>query len=157
MGTVKKRKCKNCGQLFVPASAGDFFCSSLCRATGKFVGGGGDTSKPLNYEQRRALERKGKAIPKPAEEKPKKIRNGVEKFPRVVKMFSLPLSERWKVAKSFTEEEREFSRRLAKRMMAEERKMETFIDWDGDAEQPEPGNYDGIVGGTLGESDDGTV
>lgn len=157
MGGEKKRKCKNCGQTFIPKGKGDMFCSSLCRLTGKFVGGGGDTSKPLNYEQRKALEKKGQHTPEPKEEKPKKIRNGREKFPRVVKMFSLPVNQRWELAKTFTEEEQEFSRRMAKRLLMEERKMDSFIDWDGDLESGELGNYDGIAGGMLGESDDGTV
>ncbi|MGN0130714.1 MAG: hypothetical protein ACI4CE_07500 [Methanomethylophilus alvi] len=157
MDGEKKRKCRNCGQMFVPKGTGDAFCSSLCRLTGKFVGGGGDTSKPLSYEQRKALEKKGLPIPKPNEKKPKKIRNGGEKFPRVVKMFSLPMSQRWELAKTFTAEEREFSRRMEKRLLMEERKMASFIDWDGDSEPAERGSYDGIVGGTLGESDDGTV
>jgi hypothetical protein len=45
-----KKRCKNCGQLFDPKGPGDFFCSSLCRTTGKFVGGGGDTTKPMSDE-----------------------------------------------------------------------------------------------------------
>lgn len=157
MGKDRKRKCRVCGQLFVPKSPGEPYCSSLCRTTGKFLGGGGDTTKPLNYEQRKALEKKGLPIPKPAEAKPKKIRNGREKFPRVVQMFALPVGERWAVAKTFSPEEREFGKRYAKRMLMEERKMDAFIEWDGDEEPAEAACYDGMSGGTLGESDDGTV
>lgn len=157
MGASGKRKCKNCGRLFDPKGPGDLFCSSLCRVTGKFVGGGGDTSKPLSYEQRKALEKKGLSIPKPVEEKPRKIRNGGEKFPRVVQMFSLPIEQRWELSRTFSPAEQEFCRRMAKRLLMEERKMDALIDWDGEAEAAEPASYEGLSGGTLGESDDGTV
>lgn len=156
MGKSGKRKCKNCGQLFVPTEPGDVFCSSLCRITGKFVGGGGDTSKPLSYEQRRALEKRGQTVSKPKDEKPRKIRNGGEKFPRVVEMFSLPLDQRWELAKTFTPDEQEFSRRMAKRMLMEDRQMAMLTEWECDAENKYE-TLDGLEGGRLGESDDGTV
>lgn len=152
-----KRRCKNCGRTFDPKGPGDFFCSSLCRATGKFVGGGGDTTKPMSAEQRKEMIRKGKMPPPVQGDRPKKIRNGGDKYPRVAQMFSLPLSERWNIAKMLTPEEMEYSRRVMKRMLTEDRKIGSIIDWDGDAECGTPASYDGLVGGTLGESDDGTV
>lgn len=151
-----KKRCKNCGQLFDPKGPGDFFCSSLCRTTGKFVGGGGDTTKPMSEEQRKEMIRRGKLIPQKTEAKPKKIRNGGEKYPRVAEMFRLPLAKRWELARTFTAEEQEYCRRVMKRMLMEERKISSIVDWDSEAE-PGLGSYEGIAGGMLGESDDGTV
>ena len=158
----KKRRCANCGRMFVPKGAGDVFCSSLCKTTGKFVGGGGDTTKPLNEEQRKALEKKrAKGLlppsPKVVELPPRKIRNGNLKYPRVVEMFSLPLEKRWETAKGFTPEEREFSRRMMRRMLSAEKKLDAVMDWDGENGMESLGCYDGIVGGSLGESDDGSI
>ena len=144
-----KKRCKNCGQLFDPKGPGDFFCSSLCRTTGKFVGGGGDTTKPMSEEQRKEMIRRGKLIPQKTEPKPRKIRNGAE-------MFRRPLSKRWELARTFTAEEQEYCRRVMKRMLMEERKISSIVDWDSEAE-PGLGSYEGIAGGMLGESDDGTV
>lgn len=159
MGSSRKRKCKNCGQLFVPKGAGDFFCSSLCRSTGKFLGGGGDTSKPMSAEQRKEMIRRGKTIPapNPEPEPPKRVRNGEMKFPRVMKMFSLPLNKRWAIAKHFTAEERDFARRMAKRQLMEERKMDSYIDWDGDYDHSDGWDSEGAIFDTLGDSDDGTI
>ena len=159
MGGSKKRKCRNCGQLFDPKGPGDFFCSSLCRTTGKFLGGGGDTTKPMSAEQRKDMIRRGKAIPTSGQEppKPRKIRNGSIKFPRVMEMFSQPLNKRWAIAKHFTPQEQDFARRMAKRQLMEERKMDSFIDWDGGYYESELDSADDMVFDRLGESDDGTV
>ena len=154
-----KKRCKNCGQLFDPKGPGDFFCSSLCRTTGKFVGGGGDTTKPMSEEQRKEMIRRGKLIPQKilfALHFEDEIRNGGEKYPRVAEMFRLPLEKRWELAKTFTAEEQEYCRRVMKRMLMEERKISSIVDWDSEAE-PGLGSYEGIAGGMLGESDDGTV
>ena len=157
----KKIKCKNCGRMFEPKVSGEQFCSSLCRVTGKFIGGGGDTSKPLNEEQRKALEKKrekGLVPPsKKVEEKPKKIRNGDAKHPRVAAMFALPVEKRWKIAKDFTAEEKEYARRVMKRMLSDEKKMDAVAEWDGSSESEVSSSYEGISGGHLGESDDGSV
>ena len=155
MGKSKQKKCKNCGRMFVAKEKGEVYCSTLCKATGCFVGGGGDTSKPLNYEQRRLLEKRGGDEQKPMAGSPKKV--GGEKFPRVLKMFSLPSEERWELAKTFTEEERKYAQRVAKRMLIEEKKMAMDVEWEG--ETPGEGVWQGGFGGdvSVGDSDDGTV
>ena len=152
----KTRRCKTCGRSFEPKGADDHFCSPLCRTTGCFVGGGGDTSKPMSREMQRAMERKAASSPSLKEEKPRKIRNGAEKFPRVHQMLELPIERRWELTKQFTAEEREYCRRVMKRMLMEERRIESIVDWDSESE-PGLGSYEGIAGGSLGESDDGTV
>ena len=150
------RKCKTCGRPFSPKGADDRFCSPICRATGCFVAGGGDQTKPMSYEQRKALEKKGRLPTSPTEAKPRKVRGGPERFPRVHQMFALPIEERWALASTFTKDEAEYSRRLAKKMLQDEWRLDDMIDWDSEAE-PGLGNYEGIAGGSLGESDDGTV
>lgn len=144
-----------CGRPFVPKGKDDLFCSSICRTTGCFVGGGGDTSKPVSPEMRKAMEKKQKAGSSPKSEKPRKVRNGAEKYPRVHYMFTLPVSERAAVSSQFTPEETEYSRRLARKMLLEERRLDEEIEWD--AASDDSGTYDGIDGGSLGESDDGTI
>lgn len=148
----KDRKCRNCGRTFQPKEPGDVFCSSLCRATGKFMGGGGDTSKPMNPEQKRAMERKGKRIT--AEEGEEKGAKAALKYPHVVRMFDLPMDKRWAVAKKFTPEEAAYARRIMKRKLIEERKLSMCCDWCGEEWETEGGNADGD---SLGDSDDGTI
>ena len=103
------------------------------------------------------MERKGVVPPPPSPQpSPRPIRNGIEKFPRVAQMFALPVSERWSVARHFTEEEREFARRMAKRMLSDERRMDMICSWDGEGDEGEANDLD-VVRATIGDSDDGTV
>lgn len=157
---ARRRKCKTCGNSFEPKGPDDFFCSQLCRTAGCFVGGGGDTRKPLSPEQKKALEKKGiDPSSQPAEEPKKRVRMTAEKYPRVQYMFTLPIEERYAVSREFTKEEAEYARRLAKKMLVDERKFDEVIDWDYDGgEQEKSGrSYEGITGGSLGDSDDGTI
>lgn len=139
-----KRKCKTCGNLFEPKNPNDRYCSSLCRTAGCFIGGGGDTSKP-NTEVRRI---------KPKEKK--QIKTVGKDYPRVWRMMELPPSERWSVSKDFTEEERAFAKKLAKRSLMDDRIVQCISDWDWGEEEdenaPAPSELD-----KLGESDDGSV
>ena len=90
------RKCKKCGRRFESKGTGDCFCSELCRMTGFFIGGGGDTSKP-------GVAQPAEVIPK---QMPVRVKKDDERFARVRLMFEKPPSERWEIAKDFTEEER---------------------------------------------------
>lgn len=154
----KLRKCKTCGRRFIPKEADGQYCSPMCRATGNFVGGGGDRTKPISREMKRALEKEGKPASSPNAPKPSRSRCGPEKFPRVHQMFSIPAAERWALASTFTKEEAEYGRRLAKKQLQEEWKLDKIIDWDGYSEERESaGGCDGMAGGSLGDSDDGTI
>lgn len=138
---MAKRKCKSCGRIFESKKAGDWFCSPLCKATGFFVGGGGDTCKPGGA--------KPPAAPHP---KPIRVKKDDERFNRVREMFDLPSSERWKIAKNFTEEEHAYAKRLERRRLMEESRIFREWDWDADSEEEA-----GVEEGMLGESDDGSV
>ena len=155
MGT-KQRKCKCCGALFTPKGAGDCFCSGLCRTSSLFVSGGGDTSKPMSPERKKALEKAGKKAEAASQKKVVKRykADAAARFPRVVEMLSIPKEHRWKVAKNFTEEEREYARSLAQKELAEERRFVEIASWDGAGDETE--EY-GEVGEDIGDSDDGTV
>ena len=75
-------------------------------------------------------------------------------------MFAAPVEERWKMAREFTAEEEEFSRKMQRRMLAEDRRMEydatpcycssSFP--DDEEEKQSPFDDD-----PLGDSDDGTI
>ena len=156
---AKTRKCKTCGRLFEPKGANDKFCSALCRTAGCFVGGGGDTSKPVSPEQRKLNEKKraangGASSPSP-EETTKRMRP--EKFPRVLQMFELPIEKRYAIASTFTPEEAEYARKLAKRKLQEEMRFDQMCSWDGMEETVGLGSYEGLVGGSIGDSDDGSI
>ena len=151
---AKQKKCKTCGRMFSSEISRDSYCSPLCRTAGCFVAGGGDTSKPITPEMRKIMEKKGIL---PSAENPKRYRNGDAKFPRVHHMFTLPLSKRWEISKTFTAEEREYCRRLMKKQLAEERRFEETVEWDGGDGEQMLGAYAGIAGGSLGESDDGSI
>ena len=168
MSIGKTRKCKTCGRPFQPKAAGDAFCSPLCRTAGCFIGGGGNTAKPLSPEQRKAMEKKERkqaAERKPSSQKPKgkpgrpkSASPGEKPFPRVHHMFTLPLSKRFAVSKKFTPEEAEYCRRLMKRKLIEEFRMDEAIGWEMPGCEDEGlGSYEGITGGVLGESDDGSI
>ena len=138
------RKCKKCGRRFETKSPGDYFCSDLCRMTGFFVGGGGDTSKP-------GVAQTTPIIPTV---KPIRVKKDDERFAKVRLMFEKPASERWAIAKDFTDEERAYAKRLAKRQMMEEARFTKEWAWDATTEDDIP--TEGGMG-SLGESDDGTV
>lgn len=155
---MKLKKCKTCGRPFAPKGADDHFCSPICRTTGCFVAGGGDQTKPMSQEMKKVLERKGRLPTSQNDPKPKKVRGGPEKFPRVHQMFGLPMDKRWMLASTFSKEEAEYSRRLARKMLQDEWRMDDIIDWDGATDEGEAlGSYAGIAGGSLGDSDDGTI
>ena len=139
---MAKRKCKNCGRVFVSRGAGDFFCSPLCKATGYFVGGGGDTSKP-------GVAKAAQSIPV---QRPMRIRKDDEKFARVRHMFTLPVEKRWEIAKDFSEEEQSYAKRLERRRLMEEDRIFREWDWNADSED-ETGEDDAV----LGDSDDGSL
>jgi len=140
---MAKRKCKSCGRTFASKGAGDLFCSPLCKATGFFVGGGGDTSKP--------------GMAKPAEsilvQKPARVRKDDERFARVRLMFALPPTKRWEIAKGFSEEERAYAKRLERRRLMEEDRI--FREWDWNSKDEEAAEEEDS--GMLGESDDGSI
>lgn len=142
---AKKRKCKCCGRVFEPKDKDEKFCSMVCRTTGLFVGGGGDTTKPGAVKVE-------KEEPKAASPR---IKAGDERFARVREMFNLPPSERYAISKTFTKEEVEYARRIAKRQLAEEERIRREISWESDDDSETMGSYDG---GVLSEdSDDGTI
>lgn len=130
--------------------------------TGKFRAGGGDTTKPISEERRKEMARKGivavteTAASRRAERMPR-IKGEAQKYPRVAEMFRLPVGERWAVAKDFTAEEAAYARRLAKRALSEEKRMDEICSWDGCGDETPIERYSGISGGSLGESDDGSV
>ena len=142
---MASRKCKKCGRRFESKGPNDVFCSELCRMTGFFVGGGGDTTKP-------GVAQTSTVIPNP---KPMRIKKDDERFARVRLMFEKPVSERWAIAKDFTEEEHAYARRLAKRQMMEEVRFMREWTWDNYSEE---GNDSGEGGeSNIGESDDGSI
>ena len=64
----------------------------------------------------------------------------------------------WNLAKTFSQEEAEYARRLAKKALADERKIEELIEWDATSDVAEESvSYKGITGGSLGDSDDGSI
>ena len=152
-----KRRCKMCGQPFESEYPKECYCSALCRTTGLFVGGGEDTSKPIPPDQRKKS-RKPEEKPIPKEKRERRAAGEKpSKFPRVDHMFTLPIEERWAVASQFTAEEQAYSIKVQKRMLAEERRLDEILDWDGaDLESTADGGSD-LCGDVLGDSDDGTI
>lgn len=159
MGMGKMKICRNCGRRYEPTNGDELFCSPLCRITGLFRAGGGDTTKPVSEERRKEMAKKGTAVSSPKVEKVPRIRTEVEKYPRVMEMFRLPQGERWRLAKEFTPEEKAYAKRLAKRDLAEERRIDQICSWDGAADEGEVRleRFAGISEGSLGESDDGSI
>lgn len=142
----KVRKCKKCGRAFEPKDSSDVFCSQICRMTGFFVGGGGDTSKPGTVKQPTNKPKGGAA--------PARVNNGDEKFARVREMLKLSPLERWNIAKDFTAEEQAYCRRLARRLLMEENRIERETSWNLD--ETEDSSY-GDADEPSGDSDDGTI
>ena len=146
----EKRKCRNCGRLFDPKGKDELFCSSLCRTTGLFVGGGGDTSKPsADGTSKKGVE--SKKIRQHKESHKVNKRGSDSKFPRVKELFELPLEKRWNFAKTFSEDEMAYARRIASRMLNEDRLIDELCLWEiPDSETVDDGeNY--------GDSDDGSI
>ena len=142
----KVRKCKKCGRAFEPKDSSDVFCSQICRMTGFFVGGGGDTSKPGGVKQT-VSKPKGDAVPA-------RVNSGDERFARVREMLKLPPIERWSIAKDFTAEEQAYCRRLAKRLLMEETRIERENSWEV-GEEADSSYCDAAE--PTGDSDDGTI
>lgn len=136
-----KRRCKTCGNLYDPKGPGDMYCSELCRTAGCFIGGGGDTTKP-NSEIKTKIRVVHKAV-----------KTAGKEFPRVMEMLELPLQERWRIAKDFTEDEMAYCRKLAKKSLNEDRIASCISEWDEGEDEENIQEADSQVG----ESDDGSV
>ena len=160
---MEMKVCKACGRRYQGDGAGDGFCSSICSLSGGFVAGKGDTTKP-STEYKAKKPRKPK--PKPRDDGSAKsdakipARISAGDHPRVLEMFSMPESERGRISELFTPEERECARRIGKRMLEAERRMDAAIAWDGG----EGWDFEGGGGfgrreaaDFLGDSDDGSV
>ena len=140
-------KCRTCGRMYEEEGTGseDGFCSELCREVGCYVSGGGDRRKPNVAEEE--------------ERKPVKAARkdyDLSKYPRVQEMLKLPATERWKVSKSFTEDERGCALALAKRSLAEDELIEVMAAESArGGEESEAEGAEGLE--EVGESDDGSV
>lgn len=134
---VKKKKCKVCGRPFV--GTGDY-CSEICKTTGVFVGGGGDTTKP-------------NSTIKVEKTKPQKIGITEEQKEKVQAVYQLPIEERWNKIKVMLPEERAYAKRVAYKMLKEEQLIESLSDWDvGESSDGEEETSEDI-----GDSDDGSI
>lgn len=151
---MAKKRCKKCGRQYeAGGESSDGYCSALCRMAGYFIGGGGDTAKPGAAARPPEAEEK----PPSAAVRPTRVRKDDARFARVRLMFTLPPGERWELARGFSEEERAFARRLARREEMEAARFAREWDWDGadggaDGETEEP-----APSGDIGDSDDGSV
>ena len=143
----KEKICRMCGTKFSGEGAGEGFCSALCRMTGENLGVGA-APKPKRERRRKPDGERQKSSGRPPESR---------KFPRVMEMFGLPLSERAAISSTFTPEEAAFARKVMKRELMEERRLDELIEWDGAAADRGLDRYAGIGFDSLGESDDGTV
>jgi len=144
----EKRKCRNCGRLFDSRNENEQYCSVLCRTTALFVGGGGDQRKPAGDMGSK------KYKPETSKASDKKVckRGSDSKYPRVKELFTIPIEKRWEVAKTFNPDEMAYARRLANRMLNEEKMIDELSTWEKSGESevlPEES--------TLGESDDGSI
>lgn len=73
-------------------------------------------------------------------------------------MFSLPMSQRWELAKTFTPEEQEFAKKWARKDQAIENMVDylqggVYSSFDDD----EDGDSKNFDCNSLGDSDDGTI
>lgn len=127
MEEKKKRKCRGCGREFYPQSD-EKFCTKVCEASARFIREGKKERGP-NYTKPKAEE--------------------ARKYARVMAMFKMPVSERWQIASTFTQEEKAYSLRIQKRMLYDDMRFAKDCEPASDSEREE----DGI----LGESDDGTL
>ena len=116
----------------------------LCRTTALFVGGGGDQRKPNSTIGEVRIRRE--------EEDTKKSKRGSDiKYPRVKELFELPIDERWKLAKTFSQNEMAYARRIQKRMMNEDNLIDELYTWELTDPSQESSNE------MIGESDDGSI
>jgi uncharacterized Zn finger protein (UPF0148 family) len=146
---TKKRICKLCGREFVPAKTGDRYCPGICSMTAGLI-------KP----------QKAKSPKPPSKDAMRAGSQSMEtRFSRVMAMFAAPIDARWKFARDFTPEEQEFSRKIAKRMIAEERRIDydaAYGVWgsgfdgddDGDGQKTGKAVFEEDI---LGDSDDGSI
>lgn len=133
-----------CGREF-PANEGDgFYCSSLCRMTGESMGVKVNTPSTGKKNKRE----RGGASGRPPE---------AVKYPRVMQMFELPAGKRWELAKTFTHEESAFYRKMERRMLNEERRIDECISWDGTGEYGQLERVKVYSCDRIGDSDDGTI
>lgn len=149
MAAKKKTSiCKLCGREFVPANPGDKYCPGVCSLTAGLI----KTPKPR------------KASPASSGTPKAGGRSMEEKFPRVMAMLAAPISKRWAMASKFTPEEEEFSRKMQRKMLAEERRIDFEANYcgrrgamteDDEAEQPQEKVI--FEEDPLGDSDDGSV
>lgn len=144
---MAEQTCRMCGTRFDGEGAGEGFCSSLCRMTGENLGVGA-APKPKKERRKPAEGEKWKGGGRPPESR---------KFPRVVEMFSLPLEQRAAISSTFTPEEAAYARKVMKRELMEERRLEEFITWDGEGGYGGLDRYSGMGFDRLGESDDGSI
>ena len=143
---MRKRLCRMCGREF-PANEGEgFYCSSLCRMTGESIGVKG--SAPSTGKRERGKRRGGGTSGRPAE---------ALKYPRVMKMFELPDGKRWELAKTFTPEENAFYRKMERRILNEERRIDECLSWDGSGEYGQLERVKAYSCDRIGDSDDGTI
>lgn len=133
----KKKKCKVCGGSFVGAGE---YCSDICKTTGVFVGGGGDTSKP-------------NSTVKIVKSKVQRIGLSEEQKEKVREVFQLPIEERWGRLRKMSHEEQAFGKRISFKMLKEEQKIESMTDW----EIGETTSGENDPSEDIGESDDGSI
>ena len=144
---MAEQTCRMCGTRFDGEGAGEGFCSSLCRMTGENLGVGA-APKPKKERRKPTEGEKWRGGGRPPESR---------KFPRVVQMFSLPLEQRAAISSTFTPEEAAYARKVMKRELMEERRLEEFITWDGEGGYGGLDRYAGMGYDRLGESDDGSI
>lgn len=150
MAKQKTVICRLCGRKFIPTTKGEKYCPGVCAMTADMI-------RPMQPAGRRRTPAavhtdEPKAKPRPEE----------AAFPRVMAMFAAPIEERWKMARDFTEAEAEFSRKMQRRMLAEEKRLDydatpcyctsACTDDDEESQGKSPFEDD-----PLGDSDDGTV
>lgn len=135
-----------CGREFAASEGDGFYCSSLCKMTGESIGVKGN---PPSTGKRERGKRKGGGVSgRPAE---------ALKYPRVVKMFELPAGQRWELAKTFTAAEAAFYRKMERRILNEERRIDECLSWDGTGEYGHLERVKAYAGDRIGDSDDGTI
>ena len=140
-----RKKCSVCGRIFDAEEGDDEYCSEVCRKTGCFLNGGGDTSKP-NVQEVKTVQKRAHIHP---------VKVDSSKYPRVQAMFEKPIHERWEHARNFTEEEQKIARKMAMKELREDMIIirmsnideEEAEEYEGEAEDPT----------LIGESDDGSI
>ena len=141
---MRERICRLCGRKYEPRESDAAYCSPLCKMAGESL----SAKEGPSGERPPMMNGKWKGGGRPPE---------WIKYPRVMAMFKLPIGERGKMAISFTPEEEAFSRKMMKRMLNEERRLDECLSWDGEGGYGDLERVKGISGDKVGESDDGTV